>query len=61
MGGAARGGTETARAGELGAISVAGQQHGLVVTDSEGRPLRPAILWNDTRSAAEARSSTRPW
>jgi xylulokinase len=46
---------ETGRAGELRAISVAGQQHGLVVTDSEGRPLRPAILWNDTRSAAEAR------
>jgi xylulokinase len=46
---------ETGRAGELGAISVAGQQHGLVVMDSDGRPLRPAILWNDTRSAAEAR------
>jgi xylulokinase len=46
---------ETGRARELRAISVAGQQHGLVVTDSEGRPLRPAILWNDTRSAAEAR------
>jgi xylulokinase len=46
---------ETGRAGELAAISVAGQQHGLVVTDSDGRPLRPAILWNDTRSADEAR------
>ena len=41
--------------GELGAISVAGQQHGLVVTDDGGRPLHPAILWNDTRSAPEAR------
>ena len=46
---------ETGRAREVGAISIAGQQHGLVVTDSEGRPLRPAILWNDTRSAPEAR------
>jgi xylulokinase len=46
---------ETGRAGDVRAISVAGQQHGLVVTDSERRPLRPAILWNDTRSAAEAR------
>ena len=46
---------ETGRAGELGAISIAGQQHGLVVTDGDGRPLRPAILWNDTRSAPEAR------
>jgi xylulokinase len=47
---------DSGRAGELAAISVAGQQHGLVVTDADGRPLRPAILWNDTRSAAEARA-----
>jgi len=45
---------ETGRAGEVGAISIAGQQHGLVVTDDGGRPLRPAMLWNDTRSAPEA-------
>jgi xylulokinase len=45
---------ETGRAGEVGAISVAGQQHGLVVTDDAGRPLRPAVLWNDTRSAPDA-------
>jgi xylulokinase len=49
---------ETGRVGELGAISVAGQQHGLVVTGADGRPLRAAILWNDTRSAAEARELT---
>ncbi len=45
---------QTGRAGEVGAISVAGQQHGLVVADEEGRPLRPAVLWNDTRSAPDA-------
>jgi xylulokinase len=45
---------ETGRAEEVGAISVAGQQHGLVVTDDAGRPLRPAVLWNDTRSAPDA-------
>ena len=45
---------ETGCAGEIAAISVAGQQHGLVVTDGGGRPLRPAVLWNDTRSAVEA-------
>jgi xylulokinase len=45
----------TGSAGELAAISVAGQQHGLVVTDGDGQALRPAILWNDTRSATEAR------
>jgi xylulokinase len=45
---------QTGRAAEVGAISVAGQQHGLVVTDADGRPLRPAVLWNDTRSAPDA-------
>ena len=44
----------TGRAGEVSAISVAGQQHGLVVSDGDGRPLRPAVLWNDTRSAPDA-------
>jgi xylulokinase len=39
---------------DIGAISIAGQQHGLVVVDGEGRPLRPAVLWNDTRSSADA-------
>jgi xylulokinase len=46
------------RAAELQAISVAGQQHGLVVTGAGGHPLRPAILWNDTRSAPEAADLT---
>jgi xylulokinase len=36
------------------AVSVAGQQHGLVVLDADGAPLRPAKLWNDTESAADA-------
>jgi xylulokinase len=36
------------------AISVAGQQHGLVLVDHEGRSLRPAKLWNDTTSAPQA-------
>jgi len=40
------------------AISVAAQQHGLVVLDSECRVIRPAKLWNDTESAAEARALT---
>ena len=50
---------QTDRAGDVSAISVAGQQHGLVALDGEGRPLRPAILWNDTRSAPEARELTK--
>jgi xylulokinase len=44
----------TGRAADVAAISVAGQQHGLVVLDEGGRALRPATLWNDTRSAADA-------
>jgi xylulokinase len=36
------------------ALAIAGQQHGLVVTDAAGTPLRPAKLWNDTESAADA-------
>ncbi|MFE7135214.1 xylulokinase [Streptomyces sp. NPDC057638] len=35
-------------------IAVAGQQHGLVVLDRAGAPLRPAMLWNDTRAAPQA-------
>lgn len=36
------------------AVSVAGQQHGLVLLDEHGRVIRPAKLWNDTTSAAAA-------
>ncbi|MEU4276787.1 xylulokinase [Streptomyces tanashiensis] len=35
-------------------IAVAGQQHGLVTLGADGRPSRPALLWNDTRSAPQA-------
>ena len=36
------------------AMSVAAQQHGLVVLDGDGATLRPAKLWNDTESAEDA-------
>jgi xylulokinase len=36
------------------AISVAGQQHGLVLLDDAGESIRPAKLWNDTTSAPQA-------
>lgn len=36
------------------AISVAGQQHGLVLIDAAGDALRPAKLWNDTTSSPQA-------
>lgn len=38
----------------LRGIGLSGQMHGAVCLDSANRPIRPAILWNDTRSAAEA-------
>jgi xylulokinase len=37
------------------AISIGGQQHGMVVLDADGRVIRDALLWNDTRSARAAR------
>ncbi len=48
----------TATAGGLldgvAAIGVAAQQHGLVALDGNGAVVRPALLWNDTRSAGAA-------
>ena len=38
----------------VAAISVAGQQHGLVLLDADGNAVRPAKLWNDTTSATQA-------
>jgi xylulokinase len=36
-----------------GPVGLSGQMHGLVVLDDAERVLRPAILWNDQRTAAE--------
>ena len=38
---------------QIAGIGAGGQMHGLVVLDREDRVLRPAILWNDGRTAAE--------
>ena len=40
-------------AGRPAGIGLSGQMHGLVALDARDRPLRPAILWNDQRTAAE--------
>ena len=40
---------------QVGGVAVAGQMHGLVMLDENDRVLRPAILWNDTRTEAETR------
>ncbi|MEU2202525.1 FGGY family carbohydrate kinase [Isoptericola sp. NPDC019482] len=46
--------TEAGGLDDVAALAVGGQQHGLVALDAEGRVVRDAILWNDTRSAAAA-------
>lgn len=43
---------------EAAAVSIGGQQHGLVTLDGHGEPVRPALLWNDVRSAPQARRLT---
>jgi xylulokinase len=39
---------------DVAAVSVGAQQHGMVCLDEDGRVVRPALLWNDTRSAQAA-------
>ena len=38
---------------EIKGIGVGGQMHGLVMLDEKGNVLRPAILWNDTRTGRQ--------
>jgi xylulokinase len=50
-------GQALAQAGGLAGVqaaAVAGQQHGMVCLDEQGQVVRPALLWNDTRSAGAA-------
>jgi xylulokinase len=39
---------------DVDAVAVGGQQHGMVALDDAGEVIRPALLWNDTRSAGQA-------
>ncbi|MGH8987649.1 MAG: xylulokinase [Acidimicrobiales bacterium] len=39
---------------DVAAVAVGAQQHGMVCLDAEGEVVRPALLWNDTRSAGAA-------
>ncbi|MCJ8013326.1 xylulokinase [Paenibacillus sp. KQZ6P-2] len=40
---------------EVEGLSFSGQMHGLVLVSAEGKVLRPAILWNDTRTTLQCR------
>ena len=44
---------EVAAGRDVAGIGLSGQMHGLVVLDDAGRVIRPAILWNDQRTARE--------
>ncbi len=44
---------------EVVAIGLSGQMHGAVCLDSEDKPIRPAILWNDGRAWQECETLNR--
>lgn len=46
-------GASAVPAGVIRGIGLTGQMHGLVLLDAQGDVLRPAILWNDQRTAAQ--------
>jgi xylulokinase len=46
--------TEAGGLDDVDAVSVGAQQHGMVCLDEAGQVVRPALLWNDTRSAQAA-------
>ncbi|WP_433271900.1 xylulokinase [Actinosynnema sp. CS-041913] len=46
---------------DVAAVSVAAQQHGMVCLDADGSVVRPALLWNDTRSAGAAADLVGEW
>ncbi len=45
--------------GEVTAIGLTGQMHGAVFLDAKDEVIRPALLWNDQRTAAQAEAITR--
>ena len=45
--------------GDVEGIGLTGQMHGLVLLDAAGNVVRPAILWNDQRTADQCRAITQ--
>ncbi|HEM7854473.1 TPA: carbohydrate kinase, partial [Burkholderia multivorans] len=45
---------------QVAAIGLSGQMHGVVLMDAAARPVRPALLWPDTRAAREAEAARWP-
>jgi xylulokinase len=46
-------------AGQVVGVGLTGQLHGLVLLDAHGEVLRPCILWNDQRTAAQCAAISR--
>jgi xylulokinase len=46
---------------EVDGIGLSGQMHGPVLLDADMKPLRPCILWNDSRSAGECAVLEQRW
>jgi xylulokinase len=46
---------------EVDGIGLSGQMHGATLLDANLKPLRPCILWNDGRSAAECVELEQRW
>jgi xylulokinase len=49
----------TAPVGEIAAIGLSGQMHGVVLLDAEHRPLTPAVIWPDGRSGRQVQEITQ--
>ncbi|WP_256122090.1 FGGY family carbohydrate kinase, partial [Burkholderia sp. A2] len=45
---------------QVAAIGFSGQMHGVVLIDAAGQPVRPALLWPDTRAVREADAAGWP-
>ncbi|MEK7989350.1 FGGY family carbohydrate kinase, partial [Burkholderia contaminans] len=45
---------------QVAAIGFSGQMHGVVLIDVAGQPVRPALLWPDTRAVREAGAADWP-
>ncbi len=43
---------------EVIAVGLTGQMHGMTLLDAQGQPIRPVILWNDQRTAAQCAEIT---
>lgn len=43
---------------QVAAVGITGQMHGMTMLDGQGQVIRPCILWNDQRTAAQCAAAT---